>query len=133
MALKLSLKPNEKLIINGAVIANTDRRATIIVHNKASILREKDIIKEEDINSPAKRIYFPVMLMYMDGFQNKYYDEFALRMTEFMGAISTPEAIATCVTISKDVMDKNFYKALVNCKKLIKFENERMGALNTSD
>ncbi len=133
MALKLSLKPNEKLIINGAVIANTDRRSTIIVHNKASILREKDIIKEEDVNTPAKRIYFPVMLMYMDGFQNKYYDEFAIRMTEFMSVISTAEAIANCVEISKFVMDKNFYKALINCKKLIKFETERMGKLNNDD
>lgn len=133
MALKLSLKPNEKLILNGAVIANADRRATLIVHNKASILREKDIIKEEDVNTPAKHIYFPIMLMYMDGFQNKYYDEFALRMTEFMGAISTPEAISNCVEISKNVMDKNFYKALINCKKLIKFESERMGMLQSGD
>lgn len=133
MALKLSLKPNEKLILNGAVIANADRRTTLIVHNKASILREKDILKEEEVNTPAKRIYFPVMLMYMDGFQNRYYEEFALRMTEFMGAISTPEAIANCVEISKYVMDKNFYKALVNCRKLIKFESERMGMLNNDD
>ena len=43
MALKLSLKPDEKLVINGAVIANVDLRTTLIVHNKASILREKDM------------------------------------------------------------------------------------------
>ena len=66
MALKLSLKPDEKLVINGAVIANADRRATLIVHNKASILREKDILQEQDVDTPAKRIYFPIMLMYMD-------------------------------------------------------------------
>jgi flagellar protein FlbT len=130
MALKLSLKPDEKLIINGAVIANADRRTTLIVHNKASILREKDIMKEEDVDSPAKRIYFPVMLMYMDGFSAKYYDEFAVRMAEFMSAIKTPEAIASCVNISKDVMEHNYYKALINCKKLIKFESERLGSLN---
>lgn len=127
MALKLSLKPDEKLVINGAVIANADRRATLIVHNKASILREKDILQEQDVNTPAKRIYFPIMLMYMDqGQTGKYYDEFVVRMTEFMNAISTPEAIENCVKISRDVMDKNFYKALMNCKKLVAFENERL-------
>lgn len=129
MALKLSLKPNEKLVINGAVIANADRRATLIVHNKASILREKDILQEEEVDSPVKRIYFPIMLMYMDADQNgRYYDEFVLRMTEFMGAISTPEAIDMCVKISRDVMDKNYYRALINCKKLLAFEKERLGA-----
>jgi len=128
MALKLSLKPDEKLVINGAVIANADRRTTLIVHNKASILREKDILQEQDVNTPAKRIYFPIMLMYMDqGQTNKYYDEFVVRMTEFMNAISTPEAIETCVKISREVMDKNFYKALINCKKLLVFEKERLG------
>lgn len=128
MALKLSLKPDEKLVINGAVIANADRRATLIVHNKASILREKDILQEEDVNTPAKRIYFPIMLMYMDqGQTDKYYEEFVLRMTEFMNAISTAEAVENCVKISRDVMEKNYYRALINCKKLIAFENDRLG------
>ncbi len=132
MALKLSLKPDERLVINGAVIANGDRRSTLIVHNKASILREKDIMQEGDVNSPAKRIYFPIMLMYMDGgADNKYYEEFVLRMTEFMNAISTPIAIENCVKISRDVMDKNYYKALITCKKLIAFEKDRMGVTAT--
>jgi len=129
MALKLSLKPGERLVINGAVIANVDRRTTLIVHNKASILREKDILQEENVNSPAKRIYFPIMLMYMDqGNTDKFYEEFVKRMTEFMSAISSPDAVNDCVQISRDVMDKNFYKALMNCKKLIEFETSRIGA-----
>lgn len=128
MALKLSLKPDEKLVINGAVIANVDRRTTLIVHNKASILREKDILQEEDVNTPAKRIYFPIMLMYMDqGNTDKYYDEFVRRMTEFMSAISTPEAVNNCVQISRDVMGNNYYKALMRCKKLLDFEQSRIG------
>ena len=132
MALKLSLKPDEKLVINGAVIANVDRRTTLIVHNKASILREKDILQEEDVTTPARRIYFPIMLMYMDqGNTNKYYEEFVLRMTEFMNAISTPEAVNSCVQISRDVMGKNYYKALMNCKKLIEFETSRIGDVST--
>lgn len=128
MALKLSLKPDERLVINGAVIANADRRTTLIVHNKASILREKDILQEEDIDTPAKRIYFPIMLMYMDqGQVDKYYEEFVLRMTEFMNAISTPDAVELCVSISRDVMDRNYYRALMNCKKLVSFEATRLG------
>jgi len=129
MALKLSLKPDERLVINGAVIANVDRRTTLIVHNKASILREKDILQEEDVDSPAKRIYFPIMLMYMgQGSTDKFYEEFVKRMTEFMSAISSPDAVNDCVQISRDVMDKNYYKALMNCKKIIEFEKSRIGA-----
>ncbi|WCL53066.1 flagellar biosynthesis repressor FlbT [Gimibacter soli] len=133
MALKLSLRPEEKLVINGAVIANGDRRANLIVHNKASILREKDIMQQEEANTPARRIYFPIMLMYMDpSSSSQYYDEFVLRMTEFMGAVSTPEVLDMCVEVSKAVMDRNYYKALVQCKKVLKFEADRLN-LSYSD
>lgn len=127
MALKLSLKPDEKIVINGTVIANGDRRATLIVHNKASILRAKDIMQEEEAVTPAKRIYFSVMLMYMEDSKiDSYHDEFALRMTEFMNAISTPEAIELCITMSREVMNNNYYKALMAGKKLVAFEASRL-------
>ena len=123
MALKLSLKPDEKLVLNGAVIANGDRRTTLMVHNKASILREKDIMQEDDVNTPVKRIYFPIMLMYMEqNSEDKYQEEFVLRITEFMKAMTSPEAIDLCVKISKDVMNRNYYRALMNCKKLLAYE-----------
>lgn len=123
MALKLSLKPDERLVINGAVIANGDRRTTLVVQNKASILREKDIMQEEEITTPARHVYFPVMLMYMDEKNfSEYYEAFMVRMTEFMGAITSPEVTALCVSISHEVMAKNYYKALMNCKKLIAYE-----------
>jgi len=127
MPLKLSLKPGEKFVVNGAVVANGDRRATIVVQNKASILREKDILQAEDVDTPAKRIYFPIMMMYLDGARKPdYYEEFALRMTEFMGAITGAEGLAICVAISKEVMGGDFYKALMKCRKLIEYERERL-------
>ncbi len=127
MALKLSLKPDEKLVINGAVVANGDRRSTLIVHNKASILREKDIMQEEEVNTPAKRIYFPIMLMYMDPTsEQKYYEEFVIRITEFMGVIQDADGIELCAKISGEIMNKNFYKALMHSKKLLKWESDRL-------
>lgn len=125
MVLKLSLKPGEKLVINGAVIANGDRRSTMIIHNKAAILRERDIMQEDEANTPAKSVYFPIMLMYLDDDgHDKYYDAFAERMTEFMSAVSRPAALELCVQVSKDVMARNYYRAIMNTKKLIAFEEE---------
>jgi len=127
MALKLSLKPGEKFVVNGAVIVNGDRRSVVILQNKASLLREKDIIQAEEVDTPAKHVYFPIMLMYMDpaGF-NKYHEQFVLRMTEFMSVVEDPDTKLHCVAISKEVMDGEFYKALMKCKKLFQYENERL-------
>lgn len=128
MPLKLSLKPDEKFVLNGAVIQNGDRRATLILQNRCSILREKDIMQEGDATSPARRVYFPVMMMYLEeDREGPYYDEFVLRMNEFMGAIRNPDVMAECVAISRDVMSGEYYKALNKCRKLIAYEGERLG------
>jgi flagellar protein FlbT len=127
MPLKLSLKPGERFVLNGAVVENGDRRATLVLQNKASVLREKDIMQQDEADTPAKRIYFPVMMMYLSPqASNDFYEEFVLRMTEFMNVLSNPEALSECVTISKDVMAGEYYKALLRCRKLITYEAERL-------
>ena len=127
MPLKLSLKPGEKFVLNGAVVQNGDRRTALILQNKASVLREKDIMQPHEANTPARRIYVPIMMMYLDpDASEQYYNDFALRMTEFMGAIQNRQALATCIEISRDVMAGAYYKALIACRKLFDFERERL-------
>jgi len=133
MPLKLSLKPGERFVLNGAVVQNGDRRTTLVLQNKASVLREKDIMQPEEANSPARRIYFPMMMMYLDeAGAHRYYDEFAERLTEFMSVIRNPEILADCVSISKHTMAREYYKALMLCRKLIEYEDERLGNVASS-
>ncbi len=128
MPLKLSLKPGEKFVLNGAVVQNGDRRGVLVLQNKASVLREKDIMQPEDATSPARLIYFPVMMMYLDeGAALRYHDEFARRLGEFMGVIGNPDVLTDCVNVSRHVMAKEYYKALMLCRKLIEYEDERLG------
>ena len=128
MPLKLSLKPGEKFVLNGAVIQNGDRRGVLVLQNKANILREKDIMQAEEANSPARRVYFPVMMMYLDGDDpSQYYAEFGARLAEFVGAAGGPEAMNHCLEASKHVASGEYYKALMSCRRLIEFEDERIG------
>ena len=128
MPLKLSLRPGERFVVNGAVVQNGDRRGSLVLQNKASVLREKDIMQPEDANTPARRIYFPIMLMYLDDSgREKAYEEFATRLAEFMGAVRDPEVLAECVGVSKEVMAGEYYRALMRCRKLMAYEAERIG------
>jgi flagellar biosynthesis repressor protein FlbT len=134
MPLKLSLKPNEKIVLNGAVIQNGDRRTTLLLQNKASVLREKDIMQIEDANTPVRRIYLPIMLMYLQGSESaEQYNEFALRMTEFMSVVRLPAVLEECVGMSREVMSGEYYKALSRCRKLMEFEAEMLGNEGVSD
>jgi flagellar protein FlbT len=128
MPLKLSLKPGEKFVLNGAVVQNGDRRSVLILQNKASVLREKDIMQAEQANSPARRVYFPVMMMYLNDLEApQVFPEFKTRLNEFMSVIRNPKVIADCLSISRCVMGKEYYKALMLCRKLIDYEDERLG------
>ncbi len=127
MPLKLSLKPSEKFVLNGAVLTNGDKRISLVIQNKACVLREKDIMQPEGADTPARRVYFPIMMMYLEPDDSeRFYNDFALRMTEFMGAIANTEALSVCIEISRDVMSGSYYRALMNCKKLFDFERERL-------
>ena len=128
MPLKLSLKPGEKFVLNGAVLTNGDKRTSLVLQNRACILREKDIMQPDAADTPARRIYFPIMMMYLEPDDaEEHYNDFALRMTEFMGAIHNKAALASCIEISRDVTSGAYYRALMLCKKLFDFEQERLG------
>ncbi len=64
MALKVELKPGERILIGECVITNGNQRARFLVEGKTPILREKDILTAQQADTPAKRIYLAVLLMY---------------------------------------------------------------------
>lgn len=127
MVLKLTLKPGERAAINGAVIVNGDRRASLVVENKARVLREGDILQPEDANTPAKRIYLPIMMMYLEPATNHdLQTEYELRLKQFADAVINVDALETCARLAAHVANGEFYKALTACRLLIAFEDKRL-------
>ncbi len=127
MVLKLTLKPGERAAVNGAVIVNGDRRASLVIENRARVLREGDIMQREDATTPARRIYFPVMMMYLDAKTTKeMHAEFEARLTEFVNAIVDGEALRICARLGADVANEDYYKALQKCRSLMDFEEARL-------
>ena len=68
------------------------------------------------------------MMMYLDGEASEEpYNEFALAHDRVHGRDPEPPAmLATCVDISRDVTQGAYYKALIACRKLFDFEQERL-------
>lgn len=124
MALKLTLKANEKIIIGGAVLRNGgNRNAEIYVENNVPILRQKDILTEINANTPARRIYFVVQLMYIDGENRDSYQDAFLGLTQEMSEAvkSTRSFIAK---ITEQISAGQYYQALKIARELIEYEKE---------
>ena len=127
MPLKLTLKPRERFVLNGGVLVNGDRRSDLIVENQVSLLRERDVLKPDEADTPMKRIYFTIMMMYLDGgLEGDYYDQFTDLMTDFMCAVTTKGVVEKCHRILDDVHEQRFYTAMMMSKALLPFEKERL-------
>ena len=123
MPLKLILKPGEKVIINQAVVLNGGEKTELVLQNKASVLRERDIMTEEKANSPAKRIYFIVQMMYMFSDKDREYQErFHELVRDFIEAV--PSSTPILMDIGRRVIEGNLYSAMKECKKLMRYEEE---------
>lgn len=62
--LVLKLAPGERVLINGAVIENGDRRSRLsIMTPNANILRLRDAIHPEEANTPVRRVCYIAQLV----------------------------------------------------------------------
>ena len=111
MPLKLILKPGEKVVINQAVVLNGGDKTELILQNKASVLRERDIMTEENADSPSKRIYFVVQMMYMFSDKERLYQaNFNELVTSFIEAV--PSSTPILLDIGRKVIEGNLYGAM---------------------
>ena len=123
MALKITLKPHERMIIGGAVITNGTTRGDFLVENKVPILRQKDIMSEKDAASPCRRIYFAIQLMYIDG------DNLITHHNTYWNLVhdvvkAAPSMLGLIDQISEQILGSRYYQALKLARKLIEYEQE---------
>lgn len=125
MALKLNLKPEERVIIGGAVIRNGNRHTELYIENTVPLLREKDILPEDAADTPARRIYFAVQLMYIDVENRPAHIEYFFNLAhDLMDA--APSTKSYILDICEQVTVSRFYQALKIARTLIDYEKERI-------
>jgi len=118
MPLKLSLKPGETFVVNGAVVRNGDRRGVLLLETQARVLREKDILRPSDAATPAGRAYFAVMQMYLLGeVDGPLYTQTADALAGLLAEM--PDGHDDVLQISADVVAGDLYRALSRCRKLM--------------
>lgn len=127
MALKINLKPYERLIIGGAeisIIRNGENSNDIILENKVPILiRGKDIMLEKDATSPCKRIYFIIQLMYLDNKNSSRYHHIYWKFVRDV-LDAAPSTLGFLDAISEHIISERYYHALKITRQLIDYEQE---------
>lgn len=126
MPLKFVLRPNEKVIINGAVIGAGDRPGSFFLYNTANFLRGREVLKEEQVDCIEKKLYFVIQLIYIFPEEGKVnFPRFASILEETKEA--RPESLAEIDEINAMVMSQNYYRALKLCRKLFPAAPDKAG------
>lgn len=122
MALVIDLKPGEKVLIGTAVVTNDDQRTRLHIAGDAPIMREKDIMKEEDANTPCRKIYVLVQCMYLARNPKIYFEKYFGMIKEIQEAAPTTSLFF--MKINDMILEGHYYKALKEARELLKHEEE---------
>jgi flagellar protein FlbT len=134
MALKVELKPHERIIIGACVVTNTDQRARLLIDgDRIPILREKDILTPATSDTPAKLIYLSVQLMYLSPDPMAHHPTYFSLVRDILTTM--PSAWPFIEGINNYILNGDLYHALKEAKKLIGHEEkllESARSLNAS-
>lgn len=122
MALIIDLKPSERIIIGDALITNDDARTRLHIEGDAPILREKDILRPDEADSPGKRIYLMIQLMYLSKKPEELHHDYFKAVKEIQNA--APSTSVLFMRINDYIINDQYYKALKEARELIGYEKE---------
>jgi flagellar biosynthesis repressor protein FlbT len=121
--LKITLKDGEKMVVNGAVL-RASGRTTLWLESEAAILRGREVMKPDEADTPARRLYFSCMMAYLDpDHLDKHHHDIVMLLGDLIGALSAPAAVAACAAVAREVAQGHHYRALTECRALIEHES----------
>jgi flagellar protein FlbT len=124
MPLRVELKPFERIVIGETVIINSGTRTSFLIDGEAPILREKDTVTAETANTPVKRLYFCVQIMYLKNDIPKYRTAYQGFLEDLREAV--PDSRDVVDAVNSHVSGGALYKALKEIRKLMKTEEQQL-------
>ena len=122
MALKVEVKPGERIIVGDSIITNDGNRARLYIEGDAPILREKDIMRPESAETPCQRIYLVIQMMYLSQDPKRHFKLYFDLIREVQQA--APSTVSHIDQINNHILTGSYYKALKHAKALISYEKE---------
>lgn len=128
--LVLKLAPKERVLINGAVIENGDRRSRLsIVSPNANILRLRDAIHPEEARTPVRRICYATQLVLTGDADPTESRKKLLRHIEELSRILTDnDSRSLLAGATEALLNDQFYQCLKSLRALIPREDRLLAA-----
>ncbi len=124
MALSITLKPNELFVINGTLIRNGGKGAKLHIETPCRMLRETEIIREDEVDTPCKQIWMTIQVIHLS-------DDPAQATVLLLSQIAElarlmPSSAPFIAAVMKALDEKQTHRALKEVKRLVQFEREML-------
>ncbi|MFQ1700432.1 flagellar biosynthesis repressor FlbT [Loktanella agnita] len=127
--LVLKLNPKERVLVNGAVIENGDRRSRLsILTPNANILRLRDAIRPEEVNTPVRRVcYIAQLVLSGDVDQNDARLQILRGIEQLSRVLSDDDSRIHLDAATDAVARDDFYRTMKSLRNLLPREARLLG------
>lgn len=128
--LVLKLNPRERLLVNGAVIENGDRRSSLVILTpKANILRLRDAIRPDEVGTPVRRVcYIAQLVLSGDAAPEAAKQQLLRGIEQLSQALRDDDSCRHLAAATNAVIDDDFYRALKALRNLLPREARLLAA-----
>lgn len=128
--LVLKLAPKERVLINGAVIENGDKRTRLsIMTSDANILRLRDAIHPEEAQTPVRRVCYAAQLVLSgDASPDDAKMPLLRHIEELSRVLTDPDSRHQLASATQSVLDGQYYQCLKALRTLLPREDRLLAA-----
>lgn len=128
--LVLKLGPHERVLINGAVIENGDKRSRLaVVTPNANILRLRDAIHPQQANTPVRRVcYIAQLVLSGDADAGDTRLQLLRGIEQLSQVLTDHDSRSQLALASRAVMEDQHYQALKALRALLPREERLFAA-----
>ena len=129
MVLKLTLKPYERFIVNGCAMRNSGRRHSIVIEEKADVVRGKDLLDASSTVSPVGKTYFLIQTaLTRADLREKLVPTIQHNLAE-LATVFGPPNITHIFEAANFVSCNDYYTALRELRPVMQYERELMRSI----
>ena len=131
--LVLKLGPHERVLINGAVIENGEKRSRLaIMTPNANILRLRDAIHPEEVTTPVRRVcYIAQLVLSGDAVSGDARLQLLRGIEQLSQVLTDHDSRRQLAAATEALLDDQFYQALKSLRTLLPREARLMAASGT--
>ena len=129
--LVLKLAPNERILINGVVMENGERKATLKIKTpNAAILRLRDALHPDDVSTPVTRAYYTAQLVVAGSKESEDAQMELVPLLDALGHAFAPIKEAEIISTARTKLEEgNYYGVMRALHPLIAVEKALLAGL----